>query len=87
LFLKNKTLKVTKEKSKIKMKINTQRNSRICCGVPPMSAKFYVFSQTVPLLTIVLYVMLVRTSVEQMVCSSENKWCKFTPKFFPLPAK
>jgi hypothetical protein len=42
-----------KRKIKIKMKINTQRNSRICCGVPPMSAKFNVFSQTVRLHTVV----------------------------------
>jgi hypothetical protein len=37
--------------NKNKSKAKTTRNKRIYCGVPPMSAKFNVFSQTVQLLT------------------------------------
>jgi hypothetical protein len=48
-----KVTKESKNKNKTKKnKINKQRKKeikRICCGVPPMSAKFNVFSQTVAL--------------------------------------
>ena len=40
------------------------KTKKISCGVPPMSAKFNVFSQTVALLTAVPHMVLVRTSVE-----------------------
>jgi hypothetical protein len=72
-------------KNKTKRKIT--RNKRICCGVPLMSAKFNVFSQTVCPLTDVPHMVLVKTFVKQMVCSSETKWCKSTPKFFKPLAK
>jgi hypothetical protein len=66
--------KVTKEnKNKNKQKQTKQEIKRICCGVPPMSAEFNVFSQTVWLLTVVPHMVLVRTSIKRMVCSSETK--------------
>ena len=52
-----------------------------------MSVKCYVFSQIEQPLTTVLYVMLVRTSIKQMECSFETKWCKSTPKNFQPPVK
>jgi hypothetical protein len=42
--------KVTKEnKNKNKNKQTNKEIKRICCGVPPMSTKFNIFSQTVAL--------------------------------------
>ena len=52
-----------------------------------MSAKFYVFSQTVQPLTAISHVVLVRISVKQVVCTSKTKWCIFTPKMVQPPIK
>ena len=52
-----------------------------------MNAKFNVFSQTMWLITVVPHVVLVKTSVKQVVYNSKTKWCKFTPKMVQPPAK
>jgi hypothetical protein len=47
---KQNTKVIVENKNKIKIKQKGNKKiKRICCGVPPMSAKFNVFSQTMAL--------------------------------------